>query len=196
MTLSPNIKNFTIRSDENLQKVTVGDLKPHNAEITLVEYDSQWPELFRQEANRLISVLCKKAIQVEHVGSTSVPGLCAKPIIDMLLVVEDSADEASYLPILETAGYTLHIREPEWLEHRVVKGPVTDINLHVFSKDASEIDRMLLFRDWLRTHKADRDKYARVKKSLAKNKWRHVQHYADAKTEVILEIMEKANCNK
>jgi len=106
-----------------------------------------------------------------YVGSTSIPGLCAKPIIDMLLIVEDSADESSYLPILEAAGYTLHIREPEWLEHRVFKGPVTDINLHVFSKGTSEIDRMLLFQDWLRIHKADRDKYARVKKELAKNKF-------------------------
>jgi GrpB-like predicted nucleotidyltransferase (UPF0157 family) len=176
MTLSPNRKNFTIRSDEDLQKVTVGNLKSHNAGITLVEYDLQLPELFRQEANRLISVLRKKVIQVEHVGSTSVPGLCAKPIIDMLLVVKDSADESSYLPILETAGYTLHIREPDWLEHRVFKGPVTDINLYVFSKGTSEIDRMLLLQDWLQTHKPDRDKYAWVKKSLAKNKWCHVQH--------------------
>ncbi len=196
MTLSPNSKNFTIRSDKDLQKVTVGELKPLNAEITLVEYDPQWPELFRQEANRIISVLPENVIQVEHVGSTSIPGLCAKPIMDMLLIVENSADESSYLPILEAAGYTLHIREPEWLEHRVFKGPVTDINLHVFSKGTSEIDRMLLFQDWLRIHKADRNKYARVKKELAKNKWRHVQPYADAKTSIIEEIMQRASANK
>jgi len=138
------------------------------------------------------SILGNKVLQLEHVGSTSVPGLCAKPIIDMLLVVEDSADEQSYVPALEAAGYVLRIREPEWFEHRMFKGPDTDINLHVFSSGASEIDRMLCFRDWLRSNKDDRDKYAQVKRKLAKQKWRHVQHYADANTLIIQEIMKRA----
>jgi GrpB-like predicted nucleotidyltransferase (UPF0157 family) len=188
-------KNSPQRSDENLQKNTVGELKPHNAPITLVEYDPSWPELFEQEANRIRSVLGRKALQIEHVGSTSVPGLCAKPIIDMLLVVKDSADEPSYVPALEAAGYTMRIREADWFEHRLFKGPDTDINLHVFSAGTSEIDRMLRFRDWLRSNESDREKYAQVKRSLAKNKWRHVQHYADAKTPIVQEIMERANAN-
>lgn len=186
-------KNSTLRSDEELQSLTVGELKAHNAPITIMEYDPTWPELFEREAKRLGSLLGSKALQIEHVGSTSVPGLCAKPIIDILLVVEDSADESSYIPQLEAAGYILRIREPEWFEHRMFKGPDTDINLHVFSIGASEIDRMLRFRDWLRSNKVDRDKYAQVKQSLAKNNWRHVQHYADAKTSIIKEIMERAN---
>jgi GrpB-like predicted nucleotidyltransferase (UPF0157 family) len=188
-------KNSPQRSDEDLQKNTVGELKPHNAPITLVEYDPSWPELFEQEANRIRSVLGRKALQIEHVGSTSVPGLCAKPIIDMLLVVKDSADEPSYVPALEAAGYTMRIREADWFEHRLFKGPDTDINLHVFSAGTSEIDRMLRFRDWLRSNESDREKYAQVKRSLAKNKWRHVQHYADAKTPIVQEIMERANAN-
>ncbi|NLZ53862.1 MAG: GrpB family protein, partial [Thermoanaerobacteraceae bacterium] len=125
-------------------------------------------------------------------GSTSVPGLCAKPIIDILLVVKNSAEESAYVPALEAAGYKLRVREPEWYQHRMFKGPDTDINLHVFSEEASEVDRMLRFRDWLRLNESDRDKYARVKRSLAKNKWRHVQHYADAKTSIVQEIMERA----
>lgn len=88
-------------TDDELQKNTVGELKPHNAPITLVEYDPSWSDLFEQEANRIRSVLGIKALQIEHVGSTSVPGLCAKPIIDMLLVVKDSADELSYVPALD-----------------------------------------------------------------------------------------------
>ena len=182
-------------TDDELQKNTVGELKPHNAPITLVEYDSSWPELFEQESNRIHSVLGSKALQIEHVGSTSIPGLCAKPIIDILLVVKDSADESSYVPVLEAAGYVLQIREPDWFEHRLFKGPDTDINLHVFSLGTSEIDRMLRFRDWLRTNDTDRDKYAQVKRSLAKNKWRHVQHYANAKTSIVQEIMKRANGN-
>ena len=109
------------------------------------------------------------------------------------LVVKDSADESSYVPVLEAAGYVLQIREPDWFEHRLFKGPDTDINLHVFSLGTSEIDRMLRFRDWLRTNDTDRDKYAQVKRSLAKNKWRHVQHYANAKTSIVQEIMKRAN---
>lgn len=188
-----NSNNFMSRSDEELQNLTVGELKPHNANITLVEYDPHWPNAFIKEANRVRSVLENKIIQLEHVGSTSVPGLCAKPIIDMLLVVEDSADEPSYVPALEAEGYTLQIREPEWFEHRMFKGPDTDINLHVFSLGTSEIDRMLRFRDWLRSNETDREKYAQVKRGLAKNKWRHVQHYADAKTLIVQEIMERAS---
>ena len=96
-------------------------------------------------------------------------GLCAKPIIDMLLVVTNSADEPSYVPVLESSGYTLRIREPEWFEHRLFKGPDTDINLHVFSSGTSEIDRMLRFRDWLRTNDADRDKICtKFKRKLGK----------------------------
>ncbi len=171
----------------------MGELKPHNAPITIVEYDPSWSDLFEREANRIRSVLCSKVLQIEHVGSTSVPGLCAKPIIDILLVVKNSADEPSYVSALEAVGYRLQIREPGWFKHRLFKGPDADINLHVFSEGASEIDRMLRFRDWLRFNESDRDKYAQVKRSLAKNKWRHVQHYADAETSIVREIMERVN---
>ncbi|MFP7333553.1 GrpB family protein [Shouchella clausii] len=181
------------KSDEDLQKVTVGERKPHNAPVTLLEYDPEWPNQFDREATRIRSVLGNKVLQLEHVGSTSVPGLCAKPIIDILLVVIDSANETTYAPDLEKAGYTLRIREPEWFEHRLLKGPDTDSNLHVFSEGASEVNRMLRFRDWLRSNNADRDKYASVKRHLAQRQWRHVQHYADAKSAIVQEIMERAN---
>ncbi|GAA0596538.1 GrpB family protein [Virgibacillus siamensis] len=191
-----DVSNSTSTSDEELQNVTVGERKPHNDTITLLEYDSRWPKLFDRESERICSELGDRALQVEHVGSTSVPGLCAKPIIDILLVVTDSGDESSFVPNLEEAGYTLRIREPEWFEHRMFKGPDTDINLHVFSKGASQVDRMLRFRDWLRTNNSDRDKYARVKRSLAKREWRHVQHYADAKDSIVQEIMDRANADE
>lgn len=186
-------KDNSNRSDEELRKLTVGELKPHNAPITLAEYDPGWPSLFEREADRIRSALGSRALQIEHVGSTSVPGLCAKPIIDILLVVANSADEPSYVPALEAAGYRLRIREPEWFEHRMFKGPDTDINLHMFSSGASEIDRILKFRDRLRANESDREKYAQAKRSLAKKKWRHVQHYADAKTAIVREIMDRAN---
>jgi GrpB-like predicted nucleotidyltransferase (UPF0157 family) len=179
-------------SDADLQRVTVGSRRPHNATIVLAEYDPGWPEAFRIERARIASALGEAAVRVEHVGSTSVPGLVAKPIIDILLVVADSGDEPSYVPALEAAGYRLRIREPEWFEHRMFKGPDADINLHVFSVGASEIERMLTFRDWLRGNGDDRDRYASVKRELASREWRHVQHYADEKTAVVEEIMSRA----
>ena len=130
---------------------------------------------------------------MEHAGSTSVPGLAAKPIIDIVLVVADSADEPAYAPPLEAAGYLLKIREPDWHEHRLFKGPDTDIHLHVFSFGCPEIDRMLLFRDWLRGNAPDRDLYIQTKRALAQQEWGRGQDYADAKTAVVKEIMARAS---
>jgi GrpB-like predicted nucleotidyltransferase (UPF0157 family) len=179
-------------SDDELRKIWVGGLTPLNAPITLVDYDPGWPLLFAREERRIRGALGPAALRVEHVGSTSVPGLAAKPIIDIVLAVADSADEPSYLPALEAAGYVLRIREPDWFEHRTIKGPDTNVNLHVFTEGSTEIDRMLLFRDWLRGNDADRAHYERTKRELAALTWRHVQHYADAKTEVVREIMARA----
>jgi GrpB-like predicted nucleotidyltransferase (UPF0157 family) len=121
-----------------------------------------------------------------------VPGLAAKPVIDLVLAVADSAREEDYAPDLEAAGYVLRIREPEWYEHRVFKGPDTDINMHVFSSGCPEIDRMLLFRDWLRGNSPDRDLYAGEKRKLAQQDWKYIQNYADAKAPLIEEILARA----
>src|SRR3954451_4148512 len=149
-----------LATEEQLRQVTVGELVPVNGQITLVEYDPAWPRHFAREAARIEQALGDGALRIEHVGSTSVPGLIAKPIVDILLVVADSADEAAYVPALEAAGYVLRIREPDWHEHRVFKGPDTAINLHVFTVGSNEIERLLLLRDRTRTHPAERDLYA------------------------------------
>jgi GrpB-like predicted nucleotidyltransferase (UPF0157 family) len=179
-------------TEEEIRAATIGELKPLSGQIRMADYDVKWPELFLREADRIRSVLGPRALRVEHVGSTSVPGLAAKPTIDMLLAVEDSADENSYVAPLVAAGYVLRIREPNWHEHRMLKGPDTEIHLHVFSADCPEIDRMLCFRDWLRSNAADRDLYARTKTILAGKKWKYVQNYADAKTAVVEEILARA----
>ncbi|MFC2949442.1 GrpB family protein [Virgibacillus sediminis] len=136
------------------------------------------------------------ARQIEHVGSTSVPGLCAKPIIDILLMVTDAADESTYVGALEKAGYALRIREPDWFEHRMFQESKPDVHLHVFSQGTSEAGRMLCFRDWLRSNQADREKYAHEKRELARRKWRHIQDYADAKSSVVQEIMNRAGADE
>jgi len=179
-------------SDEELAEVTLGEPDVINSSILLVESDPHWPLLFEQERSRIVKVLGSCALAVEHVGSTSVKALPAKPIIDILLVVEDSNAEEDYLPQMEQAGYRLRIREPDWFAHRMFKGPDTDINLHVFSRGCEEIERMLAFRNWLRQNEQDRNLYAETKRTLAQKKWKYVQNYADAKSTVVLEIMARA----
>jgi len=183
-------------TDEQIRAAHVGEVKPLAGRVPIVDYDPQWPELFEREAARIRAVLVERALRIEHVGSTSVPGLPAKPVIDIVLVVADSADEAAYLPALAATGYRLHVREADWYEHRMFKGPDTDINLHTFSADCPEIDRMLTFRDWLRVNPADRELYARTKSVLAQKEWTFVQNYADAKTVVIEEIIARAQVNR
>jgi GrpB-like predicted nucleotidyltransferase (UPF0157 family) len=181
-----------VRTEAEIAEYTVGTLKPHNDSIRVADYDPAWPALFAREAERIRQALGEGVVRLEHVGSTSVPGLAAKPLIDILLVVKDSSDESSYVPALESAGYVLRIREPNWHEHRVFKGPDTDVNLHVFSPGCIEIERMVGFRDWLRTHAEDRALYERTKRDLASRRWQYVQHYADAKTEVVEQILARA----
>jgi GrpB-like predicted nucleotidyltransferase (UPF0157 family) len=178
--------------DEELAKATIGGPRPLRKPIEIEEYDPGWPALYEREAARVRSALGDRVIRLEHAGSTAVPGLPAKPIVDMVLEVPDSADERAYVPDMEAAGYVLRIREPEWFEHRVFKGPETNINLHVFSARCAEVDRMLLFRDWLRTSEGDRELYASAKRELAARDWKYVQQYADAKTTVVQEIMVRA----
>ena len=179
-------------TDDELAEITIGGPTLLNGQITLSDYDPQWPVLFSIEATKIRNAIGDTALLIEHVGSTSVPGLAAKPKIDMLLGVADSADEAAYVPALEAAGYVLHIREPDWYEHRLFKGPDTDINLHVFSAGHPEIGRMIAFRDWLRANEEDRRLYERSKRELAARTWAYAQHYADAKTAVVEEIIARA----
>ena len=160
--------------------------------VFLADYDPAWPALYEREAARVRGILGDRVLLLEHAGSTSVPGLPAKPIIDMLLVVADSSDEPAYVPMMEAAGYRLRIREPAWHEHRLFKGPDTDINLHTFSEGSSEIGRMLGFRDRLRTHDDERERYLATKRELAARHWVFVQDYADAKGEVVEGIIARA----
>lgn len=179
-------------AEQRIRAATIGEPERLAGLIELVVYDPTWPWQYEREAQHVRTTLGERALRVEHVGSTSIPGLAAKPIIDMLLVVADSSAEASYVPSMEQEGYTLRIREPDWFEHRLFKGPGANINLHVFSAGCTEIGRMLGFRDHLRSDAADRGLYERTKQELAARRWNYVQEYADAKTEVIETIIGRA----
>lgn len=178
--------------DEQIRAAWVTEPPRLDAPVSLVDHDPEWPRLFAREESRIRAALGDRALLLEHCGSTSVPGLAAKPIIDIVLCVRDSADEASYLPALTAAGYVLRIREPDWFEHRCCKGPDTNVNLHVFSEGCSEVERMLRFRDVLRRDDAERALYEATKRRLAAQTWGYVQNYADAKSAVVEAILARA----
>jgi GrpB-like predicted nucleotidyltransferase (UPF0157 family) len=179
-------------SDDQLRAARIDGSLPPTEPVILVEYDPAWPRLYAREEERIREALGESALQVEHTGSTSIRGLAAKAIVDIVLVVPDPADEPAFVPALEAAGYVLRIREPDWFEHRVLKRTNPKVNLHVFPPGCSEVERMLRFRDHLRRDVRDRQLYERTKRELAQRDWKYVQHYADAKSDVVAEILERA----
>jgi GrpB-like predicted nucleotidyltransferase (UPF0157 family) len=179
-------------TEAEIEAYTIGGARRLDGPVHLAEYDDAWPQLFAREAARIKRLLGEIAKSIEHVGSTSVLGLAAKPIIDIVMEVTDSSDENAYVTPLESHGYELRIREPDWHEHRVLRGPDTDVNLHVFTVGCTEINRMLRFRDHLRNSPSDRKLYEDAKRALARRNWAYIQNYADAKTEVIETILARA----
>ena len=174
------------------ERIIGGDLEQLSAPIEIRDYDARWPERYASEAERIRSALGERVLRLEHAGSTSVPGLPAKPIIDIVLEVHDSRNEDEYVPDLEAADYILRAREPDWFEHRGFKSADKGVNLHVSSAGCAETERMVAFRNHLRLEAADRELYARVKRELATHPWTYMQQYADAKTAVVAEIMSRA----
>jgi GrpB-like predicted nucleotidyltransferase (UPF0157 family) len=187
-----SVAGMPVPSDDEIAAMVIGGPTVHDDTIHLAESDEAWPRRYADEAARIRAALGPALLGLEHVGSTSVPGLAAKPIIDIVVAVADSSDEVFYVPALEAAGYVLRIREPWWFEHRLFNGPGGDVNLHVFSAGCPEIAMMTAFRDHLRTHPADRELYERTKRELAARRWHYVQHYANAKSDVVAEIMGRA----
>ncbi|MDP8930884.1 MAG: GrpB family protein [Actinomycetota bacterium] len=146
-------------------------------------------ERFEQERERIVLTLREVARRIEHVGSTSVPGFAAKPIIDIELSVADVEDEASYVPPMQAAGYVLRVREPG---HRMFRTADIGVQIHVCATGSEWERRHLLFRDWLRRSSEDRARYEAAKRELAQREWDDVNDYADAKSAVINEITERA----
>ncbi len=166
--------------------------RPHSGPIYLASPDPAWPQQYAVVASRILEALGPVAVLVEHVGSTSVPGLAAKPILDVLLLVPDPADEAAYIPALQAAGFLLHLREPDWHQHRLCKSDDPEVNLHVFAEGSEEAERMLLFRNRLRANDEERRRYEETKRRLAVRSWNRVQDYADAKSVVVEGVIARA----
>ena len=168
--------------DEKILSITVGEPPPEYRAVVLEDYDPEWPKWFERAAKQIRGALGDAVLQLEHVGSTSVPSLAAKPWIDIDLVVADTTAESDYVPQLEAVGY----------EHRMLRGHDPPVNLHVFPPGCEEVERMLVFRDHLRSNAEDRELYERTKRELAAKEWKYVQNYADAKSAVVSDILDRA----
>ena len=173
--------------DEYLDRVLIGGRE--RRAIVLVEYDPEWPRRFEVERRRIRAALDSLVLRIEHIGSTAVPGLAAKPIVDILVGVEDADDEKVFGRALEAAGYELRVREPG---HRMFRTPARDVHVHVWNEIDPEVARHLRFRNRLRVSAEDRREYERVKRELVSQDWADMNDYADAKTEVIQAILARA----
>ncbi|WP_175007361.1 GrpB family protein [Burkholderia lata] len=158
--------------------------------IEVVPYDSKWPELFLALKTDIETALAENALTIEHVGSTAVPGLAAKPVVDIDLIVDNPDEEALYVPALEAMGYTLTVRERSWYQHRMLRFDSPRVNLHVFGPNCPEHIRHILFRDWLCSRPEDRQRYA-MAKALAKNRVDNVQSYNENKRNTVEDIYRR-----
>jgi GrpB-like predicted nucleotidyltransferase (UPF0157 family) len=186
----PLWRPFEQPDDEEVARARV---QPHvPAPIVVVAPDPAWPAVFDRVRARIAAALGPTALEIEHVGSTSVPGLCAKPVIDVDLTVPDSSDERAFVPALEAAGFELRGREPDREEHRYFRGSDPDVNVHAFSPGSRESQRERRFRDWLITHADDRAAYGALKRELAQHGgFTDVMHYNNAKAGLIYDICER-----
>ena len=163
--------------------------------IEVVDYDPAWPAAYAVNAQRISDALGDRVLALEHVGSTSVPGLAAKPVIDVDLTVADPAEEESWLPPLERAGFRLVIREPWWHEHRALTGSHPRCTVHVFGPDCAETVRRRLFRNWLIEHPEDLALYRDAKlgaAAAANAAGEDVMDYNARKEPVIRAIYDRA----
>lgn len=179
-------------STQDVQTSFIGEVPQLQGKIEVVPYNPQWPAQFEAEAAAILRILGNEVLELEHVGSTSVPGLPAKPILDIDLVVSDSTSESAYVPALEAASYELTIREPHWHEHRMLKRSAPAVNLHVWTLGSPEAARHKIFRDWLRGNDADRRAYGSHKQAIAEQDFQYMHEYNNAKSVLIREILARA----
>jgi GrpB-like predicted nucleotidyltransferase (UPF0157 family) len=174
---------------------------PLDEPIVLVDYDPRWPALFERERARVATALTSLAPAIEHIGSTAVPGLCAKPIIDMLVIVEHLDAAARYIPALAPLGYryfphasdsTSTTRHAFGLRDADGRRPIPGYNVHIVQRDGPDHQRHIAFRDHLRAHPDDRQAYCALKRQLAAAHGADRDGYTNAKTAFVREV--EARC--
>lgn len=189
MRTHPLWRPYEIPTADHLAQARVG--RRQRRPVAVVPADPAWAAQYEVVRAAVAGALGDRVLSINHVGSTSIPDLWAKPVIDLDLIVADSADEAAYVSDLEAAGFRLTAREPDWEEHRCLAYATPDANLHVFSPDAVEPRRHLAFRAWLSRHTDDHEAYATRKRGLAEQSFDDVNRYNDGKAALIYDIYER-----
>ncbi|OAP65226.1 hypothetical protein AYL99_01198 [Fonsecaea erecta] len=198
MPLSPqDIVREYVDDGSSLERV---NHRKSRLKMAIVEPNPAWPQRFLDTKARIEAALGATAVAVLHAGSTSVPGLPAKDVIDVDLVVRDVQDEAAYVEPLGRAGFLFLFREPAWHQHRffVDEGDrpgAYPVNLHVFGSDCPEVERHRIFREWLATSPDDRERYAAVKRecaAMSEATGESMQEYTVRKGKIVREILDRA----
>lgn len=161
--------------------------------LELHTHDDRWPSTYLEHRRRIQDALAGCDVQIEHIGSTAVPGLAAKPIIDVVVTMDDITAEEDYLDALLDAGYELRVREPG---HRLVRTPERDVHVHLYERGDPAVAEYLLLRDHLRSDAQDRELYESTKRTLLSQRWDDMNAYADAKSDVILAIKARARAGR
>lgn len=191
MTSSLPVEQPEPLTERGLATILLRTLEP--TWVTLLDHSPAWADYYAVRAAEVRAALGERARLIEHIGSTSVPGLAAKPIVDIVVGIDEPENEKSYLPDLTALGYEPRVREPG---HRCLRigDEVSEnrVNLHCYPPGSAEVRKYLLFRDRLRSDKADRELYERTKRELATRQWPDINFYADAKGPVIREILTQA----
>jgi GrpB-like predicted nucleotidyltransferase (UPF0157 family)/uncharacterized protein YciI len=169
--------------------------EPYREEIELVPYTDQWEACFKEEAEALSSVLKKILVTIHHIGSTAIPGVVAKPIVDMITVVSDIQEVDPLTPALEALGYEAKGEYGMPGRRFFIKkqGGKRTFNVHIFEKDHPAIERHLRFRDYLRPHPEERDAYSHLKKELVSQSQDDIEQYCWGKEDFIKSIEVKSS---
>lgn len=171
---------------------TAGSARPPSELIELVDYDPSWPVRFSQWQQRIVDALGSVACSVEHVGSTSVPGLVAKPIVDIQVSVRDLEDEDAYVTALAQIGLQLRTRDEYHRYFRPFPDRPRDVHVHVCGVDSQWAQDHLLFRDYLRTHPDACAAYLAAKRAAVADWADDSYGYTDAKSAVVNRILARA----
>ncbi|USQ14778.1 GNAT family N-acetyltransferase [Legionella lytica] len=163
--------------------------------IKVLPYDSHWSGQFTEEAQLIQKALGPNCIEIHHIGSTSVPGLAAKPIIDMIPVVWDITQVDAMNPLMIELGYEVK-GESGMLFRRFFQkgGTQPSFNVHVFEQESAEIERHVKFRDWMHKHPKDRDAYAQLKQNLAQLHPDDISAYCFGKEDFVSQIDKRTGC--
>ncbi len=164
--------------------------------VRLYPYDSQWSKEFEKEKAEIQNTVGGHILSIDHIGSTAIPGLCAKPILDILIGLDDFEHGFHCVSGLEELGYTFRGENGIPGRHYFRKGSPRTHHLHMFARNSQEWQQHILFRDYLRAHAAQRDSYAELKTALAKRYPENREQYLEGKAAFIQNIIQLANNSK